>query len=70
MGCHRCSRAEDDFLLDLLRLRQRMTSVQLDARYGIPRNQIRVMTNRVRSADLDESGEPSADVMAGYGWSA
>jgi hypothetical protein len=68
MGYHRCTRAEDDFVLELLRLRARMTSVQLEARYGIPRNQIRVMTNRVRNADLDESGEPAADVLAGYGW--
>jgi len=29
---------------------------------------VRVITNRIRAADLAESGEPREAVMAAYGW--
>jgi hypothetical protein len=76
----RCTRADDELLLQLLRLRARKSSAEIGAMYGIPATQVRTMTNRVRADDLDWSikpvpkakypGERAADVLAGYGWSA
>lgn len=35
---------------------------------GMSDSAVRVITNRIRAADLAESGEPREAVMAAYGW--
>jgi hypothetical protein len=70
MAHKRCTRAEDEFLLHLIRLRANHSSTELAERFGMTAPDVRIKTNRVRNADLDESGEPAAEVLPAYGWSA
>lgn len=35
---------------------------------GMSDSAVRVITNRIRAADLAESGDPRDAVMAAYGW--
>lgn len=45
-----------------------MSSGVIGRLLGMSDSAVRVITNRVRAADLAESGEPRAAVMAAYGW--
>lgn len=65
----RGTRAEDDAVLEMIRLRcaLRISSRVSDV-LGISQERIRVATDRVRKADLAESGEPPVTVNAAYTW--
>lgn len=68
MSYKRCTRAEDELLLRILRARESMSSTEIGAPLGISGTYVRRMTNRVRAADLEQSGERAEVVMAAYGW--
>lgn len=62
------SRADDERLLALLAARQAgVTTPALARTTGLTATYIRNATNRVRNADLAESGEPVGDVLRHYG---
>lgn len=61
-------READEQVLRMLALRQSLSSVVIADRMNISPEAVRVATNRVRDADLAESGEPAADVLAHYRW--
>ncbi|MFD1913818.1 hypothetical protein [Halodurantibacterium flavum] len=68
MAGHAVTRASDELVLRWLSLR---TDAQLDCnvigeRFGVSQERVRVATNRVRDADLDESGEDYEAVKAQY----
>lgn len=61
------TRADDEALLAILALFAEGYSAQQIGRHlGIGRNSVRGLVHRVRTADVKESGEPEADVRAGY----
>jgi hypothetical protein len=64
----RSSRDDDELALDLLRVRCSTTlpTPQIGAMFGITPERVRVITDRVRKADIAESGE--ADAANGYKW--
>ena len=63
------SRDSDDRLLHLIALRcAGYSAAQTGARYGMADTAVRTMTNRVRDADVVESGEPREAVLAAYRW--
>lgn len=64
------TRRDDERLLLALHLRAAGHSVaDITARLSFTRPEaVRIATNRVRAADLEESGEPSRVVLAAYGW--
>lgn len=45
-----------------------MSSGVIGRLLGMSDSAVRVITNRVRAADLAESGEPREAVLAAYGW--
>lgn len=65
------SRREDARALLMLALRRDGVSTGVLGRlFGMTGSAVRVITNRIRAADLAESGEPREAVMAAYGWRA
>lgn len=65
------SRREDDRARLMLDMRgDGMSSGVIGRLLGMSDSAVRVITNRVRAADLAESGEPREAVMAAYGWRA
>lgn len=63
----RSSRAEDEALLAMVRARASgLDSVQIAATRGRTPEGVRIATNRVRAADLAESGEPAEIVERAY----
>lgn len=65
------SRREDGRALLMLALRRDGVSTGVLGRlFGLTDSAVRVITNRIRAADLAESGEPREVVMAAYGWRA
>lgn len=64
------SRAADEQAIAMIRLRSHRTCAQIGARFGVTRVSVAVVTNRIREADLLESGEDRAAVAAAYGWGA
>lgn len=65
------SRRED--ARDMLMLDMRcdgMSAGVIGRLLGMSDSAVRVITNRIRAADLAESGEPREAVMAAYGWRA
>lgn len=66
MGVKRATRVEDEVVLQLLAARMTAPSAVVAAQFGISDVAVRVSTNRVVSADLDESGEPRHAVLAHY----
>lgn len=54
-------RSDDERLLAWLWLRsQGQSSGEVALRYGVTSERVRTATQRVRQADIDESGEPDA----------
>lgn len=54
-------RQQDELLLEWLRARtEGRTSGEIAEQYGTQSASIRIATNRIREADLAESGEPTA----------
>lgn len=45
-----------------------MSSGVIGRLLGMSDSAVRVITNRIRAADLAESGEPREAVLAAYGW--
>jgi predicted transcriptional regulator len=45
-----------------------MSAAVIGRLLGMSDSAVRVITNRIRAADLAESGEPREAVMAAYGW--
>ena len=65
------SRREDGRALLMLALRRDGVSTGVLGRLlGMTGSAVRVITNRIRAADLAESGEPREAVLAAYGWRA
>lgn len=65
------SRREDERALLMLDMRgDGMSSGVIGRLLGMLDSAVRVITNRIRAADLAESGEPREAVMAAYGWRA
>lgn len=63
------SRREDERALLMLDMRgDGMSSGVIGRLLGMSDSAVRVITNRIRAADLAESGEPREAVMAAYGW--
>lgn len=63
------SRREDERALFMLDMRgDGMSSGVIGRLLGMSDSAVRVITNRIRAADLAESGEPREAVMAAYGW--
>jgi hypothetical protein len=62
MAFKQATRSDDDHLLRLLAMRRRMSSADAGKLTGTASAAVRIATNRVRNADLDESGE-SAEVL-------
>ena len=63
------SRREDGRALLMLDMRGDGMSAGIIGRLlGMSDSAVRVITNRIRAADLAESGEPREAVMAAYGW--
>lgn len=56
-----CSRADDEALLDMLAARSAgVSSYDIGRQIGMTGEAVRIATNRVRDADLAESGEADA----------
>ena len=65
------SRREDARALLMLDMREDCMSAGVIGRLlGMSDSAVRVITNRIRAADLAESGEPREAVLAAYGWRA
>jgi len=65
------SRREDERALLMLDMRgDGMSSGVIGRLLGMSDSAVRVITNRIRAADLAESGEPREAVLAAYGWRA
>lgn len=65
------SRRDDDRALHMLDMRgDGMSSGVIGRLLGMSDSAVRVITNRIRAADLAESGEPREAVLAAYGWRA
>ena len=65
------SRREDERALFMIATRCDCMSAGVIGRLlGMSDSAVRVITNRIRAADLAESGEPREAVMAAYGWRA
>lgn len=65
------SRREDERALLMLDMRgDGMSAAVIGRLLGMSDSAVRVITNRIRAADLAESGEPREAVMAAYGWRA
>ena len=63
------SRREDVRARLMLDLRgDGMSSGVIGRLLGMSDSAVRVITNRIRAADLAESGEPREAVLAAYGW--
>lgn len=63
----RAYRHEDELHLAWLRLRcQGLNSDQIGERFGTTGERVRVATQRIRKADLQESGEPQEIVQEAY----
>lgn len=63
----RAPQVSDATLLDWIRRRVAgETAQQIARRAGVTQERVRVVTNRVRDADLAESGEPERVVRAAY----
>ncbi len=61
--------ASDNLILQMLQARTEMqTTQQIARRHDLTPENVRTITNRVRSADMAESGEPVEAVRAAYGW--
>ena len=61
------AREYDERLLEWLALRARgMRSITIGDAYGVSSAHVRAHTNLVINADLAESGEPAAIVLAAY----
>jgi len=61
------SRREDERALHMLALRRDGVSTGVLGRlFGMTGSAVRVATNRIRAADLAESGEPAEVVRAAY----
>jgi hypothetical protein len=54
----RASRADDELVLDMLRLRRSMVSTEVSAFLGCSPERVRTATQRVRDDDRRYSGEP------------
>lgn len=64
-------RQDDERLLAMIRLRVKCDSSEhVGQRFGLTSAAVRIATNRVRNADLQESGEAERDVAAAYGLGA
>lgn len=66
-------RQDDERILQMLRLRQRMTSADVGRVMGMTPERVRVLSQRVLSQrvladDLAQSGEPEAVVRRHYPW--
>ena len=67
MASNVTTRADDERLLNLLAARARgATTPYLARATGFTDSRIRTATNRVRTADMRESGEPLDDVLRHY----
>jgi len=68
---HKSDRANDETLLRALAMRCAGAGAsEIAARLRFTRPEaVRIAINRVRAADLEESGEPAAAVLAAYTWS-
>lgn len=65
----RLSRSDDEQALQMLRLRGEGQSSRLvAAALGVSAERVRVATQRVKDADLLESGEPADELMPHYRW--
>ena len=63
------SRRDDERALLMLALRRDGVSTGVLGRlFGMTGSAVRVATNRIRAADLAESGKPREAVLAAYGW--
>ncbi len=63
------SRREDGRALHMLDMRgDGMSAGVIGRLLGMSDSAVRVITNRIRAADLVESGEPREAVLAAYGW--
>lgn len=60
------TRADDDHLLEIIRLRCFVGSGRIAQLYGVTSASIRVACNRVKNDDLKHSGEAAPVVLAGY----
>lgn len=61
------SREDDERVLMMIEARvEGVPSPQAAAHFGMSSEYFRVMTQRVRAADIKESGEPSEDVQEAY----
>lgn len=61
-------RQDDERILQMLRLRQRMTSADVGRVMGMTPERVRVLSQRVLADDLAQSGEPEAVVRRHYPW--
>lgn len=63
------TRYDDERHLKWLKLRcGGLKTADIGERFGVPETQVRVACNRIRNADLEESGEPAGRVLAAYKW--
>ena len=65
----RHARSDDEAVLQMLRLRgDGQSSRVVGAALGVSAERVRVATQRVKDADLLESGEPADELMPHYRW--
>jgi hypothetical protein len=62
------TRADDERLLAMIKLRHDMTAAQVAGRFECRMEYVRAATNRVKLDDLSYSGEPKKEVAAAYAW--
>lgn len=60
------TRAKDEFLLGLLRMRMATQPTQIGYRIGMAPSRVRTLCNRVLDDDVKFSGEAESTVRAGY----
>lgn len=62
----RSTRADDEWLLSLIRLRNKYGSGRIAQHYCVPSSRVRTICARVLADDLKYSGEAEAVVRAAY----
>lgn len=62
------ARVADDRALAMLRMRETMSSGDVGDHFGVTSSAVRVITQRIRDADVLECAEPKDDVLQHYRW--
>ncbi len=62
------ARVADDRALAMVRMRETMSSAEIGDHFGVTSSAVRVITQRIRDADIAESGEPAECVNQQYRW--